>query len=70
VTDPQPIEQTDPGVPGGEPTAATGPTAHPAVDAALEQLDGVAGQPPAEQVAAFEAAHRTLTGTLSAIDSS
>ena len=50
--------------------AVAGVTGQAAVDAALEQLDAVADQPPAEQVAAYEAAHRTLTATLSAIDSS
>jgi hypothetical protein len=51
---------------GGQP----GDTGHPAVDAALAQLDAVAELPPAEQVVAYEAAHRALTGTLSAIDQS
>jgi len=45
-------------------------TGHPSVDAALAQLDAVAELPPAEQVTAYEAAHRALTGTLSAIDQS
>jgi hypothetical protein len=52
------------------PGAPSGPTGQPAVDAALAQLDAVADRPPAEQVAAFEAAHRALTATLSSIDQS
>ena len=55
---------------GGSAGGPTGPTGQPAVDAALAQLDAVADRPPAEQVAAFEAAHRALTGTLSSIDQS
>ncbi len=44
-------------------------TGHPAVDAALARLDAVADRVPAEQVSAYEAVHRQLTGTLAGIDS-
>ncbi|GIH19248.1 hypothetical protein Raf01_74200 [Rugosimonospora africana] len=47
---------------------ASGPTGHPLVDAALAQLDRVAGQPAAEQVAAYEETHRVLQQTLATID--
>lgn len=46
----------------------TGPTGHPLVDGALARLDSVAGQPAAEQVAAYEEAHRVLQQTLATID--
>ena len=45
-----------------------GPTGHPAVDETLERLDGVAGEPPAEQIEAYEAVHRTLQETLHTIE--
>jgi hypothetical protein len=43
-------------------------TGHPEVDAALDALDRASRLPPAEQIAAFEAAHRTLQEALAAID--
>lgn len=45
-----------------------GLTGHPAVDAALAGLTQSATLPPAEQVSAYEAAHRVLQQTLTTID--
>ena len=57
------------GGPTGDTAAvAGGPTGHPAVDAALEQLERADELPPAAQVAAYEAAHRALLQTLATID--
>jgi len=44
--------------------------AHPAVDAALADLDAAADLDPAEQVPVYEQAHRALSQTLAAIDQS
>ncbi len=60
-------EQPDAGDFAAEAAVVTG---HPVVDGALAQLDAVADRVPAEQVGAFEAVHRALTGTLSGIDQS
>lgn len=54
--DPEPVEQ---------PPAAIG---HPAVDAALRALAEVTDAAPAEQLPAFQAAHRTLREALASID--
>jgi len=43
-------------------------TGHPAVDAVLRSLDNAARLAPAEQIAAYEAAHRVLQETLASID--
>ena len=43
-------------------------TRHPDVDAAVAAVTEVADQPPAQQVGAYEQAHRALSETLSAID--
>jgi hypothetical protein len=51
-------------------TAGGGPTGHPAVDGALRGLASAAELPPAEQVPAFDAAHRALQQTLATIDQS
>lgn len=50
----------------------TGPprTGQPAVDAALAALAAAAGQPPAEQIDAYESTHQTLRQTLSTIEES
>jgi len=40
----------------------------PRVDAALARLDGVTELPGTEQVATYEAVHRTLQDTLATID--
>jgi hypothetical protein len=40
----------------------------PRVDAALARLDGVTDLPGTEQVATYEAVHRTLQDTLATID--
>ncbi len=54
---------------GPEPAAAQPPsTGHPDVDAAVAALTDVADQPPAQQLGAYEQAHRALSETLSAID--
>ncbi len=45
-------------------------TGNPAVDEALDGLAGAADLPPAEQVGAYEAAHRALQQTLATIDQS
>lgn len=49
--------------PANEPEAANGQVA-----AALAELDAAADWPPADQVAAFTAAHETLQATLARID--
>lgn len=54
------------GTPG--PSGVPEPTGHRAVDAALRSLENAAGLPVGEQIAAYEAAHRTLRETLSTID--
>jgi hypothetical protein len=63
-----------PGLPSptGHPAAeeAPSPTGHPAVDAALLGLSQVADLPPADQIPAYQAAHRTLRETLAGIDES
>lgn len=41
---------------------------HPAVDAVLQGMANAAGLPPADQIAQYEAAHRTLQETLASID--
>lgn len=43
---------------------------HPAVDAAVQAVAAAANLPPREQIAAYEAAHRTLRETLATIDRS
>jgi hypothetical protein len=47
---------------------ADGDTGHPAVDAVLRSLANAAQLPPAEQIAAYEAAHQVLQETLASID--
>jgi len=51
-----------------EPEVATATTGHPAVDAALRTVSTAAGAPPADQVPAYQALHRTLRETLASID--
>ncbi|HEY2674093.1 MAG TPA: hypothetical protein VGJ07_27475 [Rugosimonospora sp.] len=55
-----------PPVPGSP--AATGPTGHPLIDAALGRLERIAEQPAPVQVAAYEETHRVLQQTLATID--
>lgn len=43
-------------------------TGHQGVDSAVRAVLAVRDQPPAEQVAAYQAAHRTLRETLASID--
>ena len=43
-------------------------TGHPDVDAAVAALDEAADLAPAEQVGAYEQAHKALSQTLAAID--
>jgi hypothetical protein len=52
--------------PGQEPSPTR--SGHPRVDAALDALERDSGLPPAEQIAGYDAAHRTLQETLAAID--
>lgn len=47
---------------------APGVTGHRAVDAALRSLENAASLPLVDQIAAYDAAHRTLRETLSTID--
>ncbi|HEX5742211.1 MAG TPA: hypothetical protein VFY17_11760 [Pilimelia sp.] len=49
----------------GQPAAGTG---HPAVDAAVQTMANAARLPLPEQIAHYEAAHRTLGETLATID--
>jgi hypothetical protein len=51
--------------PGAEPEPVIG---HPAVDAALRTLAGVTDANPAEQLPAYQIAHRTLREALASID--
>ncbi|WP_412740805.1 hypothetical protein [Krasilnikovia sp. MM14-A1259] len=51
------------GVGGGEDS-----TGHPAVDAVLGSLANAAQLPPADQIAAYEAAYQVLQETLASID--
>ncbi|GGK07807.1 hypothetical protein GCM10010123_42190 [Pilimelia anulata] len=58
---------------GAAPHAAAGPaaveaTGHPAVDAAVRAMANTAALPLGEQIAQYEAAHRTLGETLATID--
>lgn len=62
------VEQVGPGdhvVPSEMEPAGTG---HPAVDAALLAVVVAAETPPADQVPAYQALHRTLRETLASID--
>jgi hypothetical protein len=78
VTAPSAVPGPEPAVdPGTAPAAGPQPapdppehtqTGHPAVDAALRALGEAAAVPPDGQVAAFQAAHRTLRETLATID--
>jgi hypothetical protein len=43
-------------------------TGHPAVDEAVRALDDAVDAPPADQIPAYEAAHRALQQTLATID--
>jgi hypothetical protein len=58
-----------PGGDGGVGRAGGPPrSGHDLVDGALADLVGVAGLPPAEQIAVFEDVHRRLTAVLGGID--
>jgi hypothetical protein len=59
-----------PAEPAGPTVPAVAMTGHPAVDEALRALDDAAQAPPAEQIPAYEAAHRALQQTLATIDES
>lgn len=61
VTDPRPA------TPVAEP-AHVEPTGDAAVDAAVRAVVAAAGSPPADQLPAYEAAHRTLREALARID--
>lgn len=45
-----------------------GGTGHPAVDAVIQAMDNAANLPPRDQIAQYEAGHRTLQETLATID--
>ena len=49
------------------PTPASG-SGHPAVDAVIQAIANAGDLPPADQIAQYEAAHRTLQETLATID--
>lgn len=62
-------ELTTPGAGPPDPERpATEQTGHPAVDSALQAVAEVAGAAPADQLPAYQAAHRTLRETLASID--
>lgn len=65
---PEPPDEAgmDPAAPAGADQEVS--TGHPAVDAALRAVAQVAQAPPADQIPAFQAAHRTLQETLASID--
>lgn len=48
--------------------AGTDGSGHPAVDAVLQAMANAVNLPPADQIAQYEAAHRTLRETLATID--
>lgn len=60
----------------GPATAPTGDdpgeqgSGHPAVDAAVQAVEAAADLAPADQIEAYDAAHRTLQETLATIDQS
>jgi len=54
--------------PGRTPQESGGGCGHPAVDAAIKAIANGADLPPADQIAQYEAAHRTLQETLATID--
>ncbi|MEV1290557.1 hypothetical protein [Micromonospora sp. NPDC049679] len=45
-----------------------GGTGHPAVDAVIQAMENAVDLPPRDQIAQYEAAHRTLQETLATID--
>jgi hypothetical protein len=45
-------------------------TGHPTVDTAVQAVAAAADLPPADQIEAYDAAHRTLQETLASIDES
>ena len=53
--------------PAGEDPGGQG-SGHPAVDAAVKAVEATADLPPADQIEAYDAAHRTLQETLATID--
>jgi hypothetical protein len=62
---------TEPQAPAEQPVTDPGSavrTGHPAVDAAIEAMTNAADLAPADQIAEYEAAHRTLQETLVTID--
>jgi hypothetical protein len=56
------------GAPVGEEPDQVGRTGHPAVDAATRAVAAVEHAAPADQIAAYQAAHRTLREALATID--
>ena len=51
-----------------EPAPSDGLSGHPAVDAAIRSMTNAAELSPADQIAEYEAAYRTLRETLATID--
>ncbi|WP_155371632.1 hypothetical protein [Catellatospora vulcania] len=73
MTSPQLPLSFSPAVPSPRPmptpqTLMPGPTGHHAVDAAVRAVANAAELPLAEQLAAYEAAHKTLREVLTAIE--
>ncbi|MEV7231641.1 hypothetical protein AB0M79_32215 [Polymorphospora sp. NPDC051019] len=60
--------QSGPEAPVLPTVAGPGGSGHPAVDAAIQAMANAADLPPADQIAQYEAAHRTLQETLATID--
>ena len=59
---------TYPYQPEPDDSAAAEATGHPAVDEVLRSLGNAASLAPADQIGAYEAAHRVLQETLAGID--
>jgi hypothetical protein len=53
---------------GASDAGGGGGTGHPAVDAVIQSMENAADLPPRDQIAQYEAAHRTLQETLATID--
>lgn len=65
---PRPMPPPAVSTPSEADAAPGGGTGHPAVDAAIRGLDNAVGLSLRDQIAEYEAAHRTLQETLATID--
>ena len=65
---PAPSDDPPPYARTAVPTGDAEETGHPAVDAALRSIANAARLAPAEQIAAYEAAHQVFQETLASID--